>query len=394
MLEQALAAKIPILGVSTDDPLNVNQCLAALQDRSVQPWPTVKLAQKKLGPYLYVTDDPELATVETYRLLVAQEVQLVVVNAENPSKLIFDAGVLPTPAKLLTEYMEEFVDAQDIPPLLVVLKGLSLKTASEILQLTMAKTGSVLPEDVRRTRTLLGGSIQGLYPMETEIDFYQVPAEIEGWLQMNGPYFEDLKANFRLVPRGLMLAGIPGVGKTLGAKAMARFLGVPLYRLDIPTSLNKYIGSSEANIRLALQAVERESPCVMLIDEVEKIFTGGDDQGTTSRILSQLLWWLAEHRARVITVMTTNKLSVIPPELYRPGRVDRVITMQALTPNQAKDFSAMVYQSIIGKPPTMQHVVILRKTLDELNKTFYAHSDVAEITFNAIKVNNWYFPPT
>lgn len=91
------------------------------------------------------------------------------------------------------------------------------------------------------------------------------------------------------------------------------------------------------------------APCVVLIDEVEKVFQSGEDGGVTSRILSQLLWWLAEHRTRVLTVMTTNDYAAIPPELYRPGRLDKVMFLPKLPLGLARHFPVAVFKSMLGQ---------------------------------------------
>jgi ATP-dependent 26S proteasome regulatory subunit len=90
------------------------------------------------------------------------------------------------------------------------------------------------------------------------------------------------------------------------------------------------VGSSERNLATILTAVEQEPACVLLIDEIEKLFGESDDSGVTYRLLAQLLWFLQEHKNRIFTVMTTNDKSKLPPELYREGRIDKVLTLGTL----------------------------------------------------------------
>ena len=129
--------------------------------------------------------------------------------------------------------------------------------------------------------------------------------------------------------------------------------------------------------------------CVLLLDEVEKIFSGNDDQGVTQRILSQLLWWLSEHRSKVLTVMTTNHLDNIPPELYRPGRIDRVVEIKRLTLTEAKLFASKVFKSVLAVDATMKQQNLLRQTIENLGKASLAHSEVAETVFELIKQRSW-----
>jgi ATP-dependent 26S proteasome regulatory subunit len=135
-------------------------------------------------------------------------------------------------------------------------------------------------------------------------------------IQMNMPCHNFVAENFI----------VHNTGKTEGAKAIASAFGVPLYRLDLGTMMGKFVGDSENNLNAALQQIDEVEPCVVIFDEVEKVFkgaSGGGDSGVTARMLSQLLWWLQEHKTKVFTVMTTNDVNAIPQELYRPGRIDR-----------------------------------------------------------------------
>jgi hypothetical protein len=397
MFNEALLAKIPIVGVFTDDPVNFADCLVALTGRSVRPWPDTGKFKPVLGSALYWTDRPEVVTVENYRLLMDNHQQLVVVNPEKRSNLVFDAGVFPTPEKPVREYLKPFVKEQDLPPLLLALKGLSLKTAQEVVQLTMVRTNSVLPAEVRRTRTLVSGAIQGLQPLDTDLDFYIPPAQLTQWFDLNDAYFLNPKTPLRLVPRGLLFSGSPGVGKSMAARAIAQHYKIPLFRLDVGAALNKYIGESESRISRSLSMIERESPCVMLVDEVEKIFTQQqeDDSGVTLRILGQLLWWLSDHRSRVLTVMTTNNLERIPLELYRPGRVDKVVDIQKLNMKGAKEFAFEVYRNIMPTPlaaPRKQKLeaALTAKVKAPIDNQYFSHSEVADMVYEQIKINHWY----
>ena len=134
----------------------------------------------------------------------------------------------------------------------------------------------------------------------------------------------------------------------MGAKYIAQTLGVPLYHLDISGLKNKYVGASEDNLQAALAQIDQVEPCVVLIDEVEKIFAAQNDTGVTSSLLSTMLWWLQEHPTRVFTVMTTNNKNSIPPELYREGRIDDVMLFQGLeTKTQALEFAKHVFEATV-----------------------------------------------
>ena len=137
-----------------------------------------------------------------------------------------------------------------------------------------------------------------------------------------------------------MLDGIPGVGKTQASKYLAEQLSVPLFRLDVAAMMDKYLGVAESQLASNLDTLDNEAPCVVLIDEIEKVFnTQDDEEKTAMRMLSRLLWWLQEHTSRVMVVMTTNDVKAIPREIYRAGRIDEVMELSGLTKAQAVAFA-------------------------------------------------------
>ena len=126
-------------------------------------------------------------------------------------------------------------------------------------------------------------------------------------------------------PRGLLLLGVQGGGKSLAARAVAGLWGMPLLRLDMGALYNKFYGETERNLRESLALADRMSPCVLWIDEVEKgIAVDGHDGGLSQRVLGTLLTWMAERRSRVFLVATANDISRLPPELVRKGRFDEI----------------------------------------------------------------------
>jgi len=127
-------------------------------------------------------------------------------------------------------------------------------------------------------------------------------------------------------PKGVLLLGVQGGGKSLAAKAVAGRLGVPLLRLDFGALYNKYIGESERNLREALRTADVMAPCVLWLDEIEKGLAagGGDDSGTGRRLLGSLLTWMAERDSGAFLVATSNDISQLPAELVRKGRLDEI----------------------------------------------------------------------
>ncbi|MBX3087337.1 MAG: AAA family ATPase [Cryobacterium sp.] len=128
-------------------------------------------------------------------------------------------------------------------------------------------------------------------------------------------------------PKGILLVGVPGCGKSLSAKAIAVEWKLPLYRLDMSSILGMYVGQSESRLKEALETADRVAPCVLWIDEIEKALASGSDgggSGTTKRLVGQFLYWLQESTSRVFMVATANDIASLPPELTRKGRFDEI----------------------------------------------------------------------
>ncbi|QKT03906.1 AAA family ATPase [Ectothiorhodospiraceae bacterium 2226] len=147
---------------------------------------------------------------------------------------------------------------------------------------------------------------------------------LKRWLQVRHSHFVGTGRGLPDTPKGILLLGVQGGGKSLAAKAVAGVWGVPLLRLDLGGVYNKYIGETERNMREALKSAELLAPCVLWIDEIEKGIQTESDGGTSQRVLGTLLTWMAEKQARVFTVATANDIQALPPELVRKGRLDEI----------------------------------------------------------------------
>lgn len=154
---------------------------------------------------------------------------------------------------------------------------------------------------------------------------------LKDWLQRKAKVFSNLDSAMKFgvdVPKGIMIIGMPGCGKSLTAKATASLFEIPLVRLDVGRLLGKYVGESEQNMRKALKLSEAISPCVLWIDEIEKAFAGvGTDGGgsdVTTRLFGQFLTWMQEKENTVFIVATANDISRMPPEFLRKGRFDEL----------------------------------------------------------------------
>jgi hypothetical protein len=144
------------------------------------------------------------------------------------------------------------------------------------------------------------------------------------WLTSRKPAFDGTAPELD-PPKGVLLLGVQGCGKSLAARAAAGIFGVPLVRLDFGALYSKWHGESEKNLRESLQSAEALAPCVLWIDEIEKALADGEgDSGTSRRVLGTFLTWLAEQHSRIFVVATANDITVLPPELIRKGRLDEI----------------------------------------------------------------------
>ncbi len=144
------------------------------------------------------------------------------------------------------------------------------------------------------------------------------------WLTSRKPAFDGSAPELD-PPKGVLLLGVQGCGKSLAARAAAGIFGVPLVRLDFGALYTKWQGEAEKNLRESLHSAEGLSPCVLWVDEIEKALAEGEgDSGVSRRVLGTFLTWLAEQRSRIFVVATANDIAALPPELIRKGRFDEI----------------------------------------------------------------------
>ncbi len=168
---------------------------------------------------------------------------------------------------------------------------------------------------------------------------------LKDWIgQRANCYTEEAKEFGIESPKGLVLVGVPGTGKSLVAKAIASVLGIPLVRLDFGRVFSKYVGDSESRVRAALNMVEAMAPCVLFVDEIDKGLGGigsGGDSGTSMRVLGSYLTWLQELQSPVFNMVTANRVNGLPPELLRRGRFDQIFSVTMPNENERRDVLAI-----------------------------------------------------
>ena len=282
----------------------------------------IALQQERLGKTLVLLSHSLKVPAElqrlsaTFSMALPDEQQLLALVREEAQRYAKTSGV-----KVRT-------DNATLQQLVANLRGLPLSDARRLVRGAIVDDGAITQDDVpavsRAKLALL--DMDGV--MSFEYDTARMSdvaglAALKHWLEQRRQAF--LTAERQLRPRGMLLFGVQGSGKSLAAKAVAGHWGIPLLRLDFGTLYNKFFGETERNLREALKLAEMMSPCVVWIDEIEKgLGQDSNDAGVSQRILGTLLTWLAEHDTRVFVVATANNIHALPPELLRKGRLDEM----------------------------------------------------------------------
>ncbi len=184
-------------------------------------------------------------------------------------------------------------------------------------------------------------------------------------------------------PRGILLTGIPGCGKTAISLAAAAELGVPLIQFDVGAMMSKWVGESEANTRRALQQVAAMAPCVLQIDEVEKGFgsVGGDgDSGAGLRSFGTLLKWMSERTCPVYIIMTANNVAQLPPEFTRKGRIDEIFGVYLPTDTERQEILRIHLQQRNRDPKAFDLAELAAATSD------YSGADIEQVVITGLKL--------
>ena len=226
------------------------------------------------------------------------------------------------------------LEPADLDAFASAVSGLTLHQARQALAQVAIEDGRLTAEDVAglvelKAQTLRDGSMLEYFPPATGAAVLGGFANLRSWLDRTRLAFSEQAIALGIpAPKGVLLVGVQGCGKSLAAKVIAREWGQPLLKLDFSRLYDKYIGESERNLRHALSTAEAMAPAIVWIDEIEKGLASGGDQdadgGLSQRLLGSFLTWMQEKQAGAFVVATANDVSALPPELLRKGRFDEV----------------------------------------------------------------------
>lgn len=230
--------------------------------------------------------------------------------------------------------MEFEITQRELDNIVRNLRGLTRRQAEQAVRATVIDDNRFDANDInvileiKRRLMATGGALSAV---DTPADLSQIAGlrNLKQWLERRQRAFDEDAQQFGIdPPRGVLMLGVQGTGKSLTAKAIAAAWGRPLLRLDAGALYSRYIGDSEANLRRCLRQVESMSPCILWIDEIEKAFASAgsesNDGGLSRRMFGTLLTWMQEHREPVFLVATANDINALPPELLRKGRFDEI----------------------------------------------------------------------
>ena len=223
-----------------------------------------------------------------------------------------------------------------IDELSVAFKGLTEFEIEKLLSLACSDDGELTKDDLKliyelKQQMIKKAGIIEMVPLKETIDDIGGLDTLKEWFRKKGKVFKNLNEAKEFgvdMPKGVLIAGVPGCGKSLNAKAAARLFDVPLLRLDMGRLLGKYVGESEGNMRRAIALADSIAPCVLWVDELEKAFAGigagGSGAEVTTRLFGYFLTWMQEKDSSTFVVATANDITKLPPELMRKGRFDEI----------------------------------------------------------------------
>lgn len=289
----------------------------------------VKFYVRSIAEWAKHTNTHAIILSAVYKLPVELEKYVTVLNIPLPDRLDMERTLVQVERQckinLTVEMRNRMVDA-----------ALGMTSMEADLAFCLAAVKDDLGENAPYTvssekeQIIRKSGILDYFPKNENLKDVGGMEVLKDWLFKRQKAYEKKARDFGLQePKGLLLLGVPGCGKSLTAKTIASFWNMPLLRLDIGKVFQGLVGSSEDNIRKAIATAEAVAPCVLWIDEIEKGLngvqsSGATDGGVTSRIFSTILTWMQEKTSPVFVVATANNINLLPPELLRKGRFDEI----------------------------------------------------------------------
>ena len=243
-------------------------------------------------------------------------------------------------SQIIKEFIQEngvdMIQDEFLEEMSIAFKGLSQFEIENILALAYSDNGELTRQDLKlifeqKKQMIMKSQILEMIPLRENVDDIGGLNNLKKWLKRKAKIFKNIDKAKKFgvdPPKGVLIVGLPGCGKSLNAKAIAQLFEVPLLRLDMGRLMGKYVGESEANMRKAISLAEAIAPCVLWVDELEKAFAGiggnGGGAEVTTRLFGNFLTWMQEKESAAFVVATANDITKLPPELLRKGRFDEI----------------------------------------------------------------------
>jgi SpoVK/Ycf46/Vps4 family AAA+-type ATPase len=303
---------------------------------------------------------PKNIVITSPQITIPDELSEVLVVLEFP---LPTADEIRTEVERLLATLGQSLESRFLDDLVRSCQGLSMERIRRVLARAIATHSELRPEDIdlileEKRQTIRQTQILDFYPTTANISDIGGLDNLKEWLLRRGGAFSEQARQYGLPhPRGLLLVGIQGTGKSLTAKAIAHHWHLPLLRLDVGRLFAGLVGESESRTRQMIQLAEALAPCILWIDEIDKAFAGIDgkgDSGTTSRVFGTFVTWMAEKTSPVFVVATANNIRSLPPEMLRKGRFDEIFFVGLPTQEERKAIFA-VHLSRLRSPNLSQY---------------------------------------
>lgn len=254
--------------------------------------------------------------------------------------------------------------------------GLTAFEAENAFARAMVDDGKLTTDDVKvvsdeKAQIIRKSGVLEMVNSSVKLDDIGGLANLKTWLtKRNGSWLDEARAYGLPAPKGVLMTGVPGCGKSLTAKAMSSAWNLPLVRLDIGRVFGGLVGASEQNMRTAIRTAEAIAPCVLWIDEIEKGFasgaSGSGDSGTSARVFGTFLSWLQEKTAPVFVMATANSIGLLPPEFLRKGRFDEIFFIDLPTASERKDIFRVHLAARLKAGPALGELELSDELLSSL----------------------------
>lgn len=322
-----------------------------------------------------------------------------------PEELEKDISVIDFPLPTLTDLEKQLdyiinsvknnrnvqinLQSGDKERILQAAQGLTLVEAENVFAKAIVAKGRIDPQDIpvilaEKKQIIKKGGILEYFSPRENLDDVGGLDNLKDWMRKRGQAFSEKARDYGLPhPKGVLLIGVSGSGKSLVAKAVASLWNLPLLRLDIGSVFSGLVGSSESNIRSVIKTAESVAPCLLWLDEMDKGLSGTQssnfsDGGTTARVLSSFLTWMQEKTAPVFLIATANDISALPPELLRKGRFDEIFFLDLPSKPERMDIFN-IHISKRKRDPANFDI----KLLAELSQGF-SGSEIEQIVISAL----------